>query len=508
MGVRFFFFLFCLYCAQAQEGQPQADLGNGMYQNPIIPGRYADPSVVKVNSDYYMTHSMGGTPSLLIWHSRDLVSWKPIGYAATAFYGDSWAPDIAYKDGTFYIYTTFVDRNRKDGAAFQNFVMTATNPAGPWSKPVNLNIDGKIDPGHLFASDGKRYLYFNKGDMVELDATGTRVISTIKNVYQGWSYPDEWITECFCLEGPKLFKKGSYYYMVSAQGGTAGPATSHMAVVARAKTPEGPWENSPFNPLIKTWGDQERWWSQGHATLLPGPDGNWYAIFHAYEKDHRPLGRQTLLLPLTWTEDGWPVNRNEGYANGFYPKPSGGQVVTRMMRLSDAFESDTLGMQWRSYTHDSPRANFKLEQGKLFAKAKGDQLGDAVTLGILPVNHSYDVTVQVELSPFAAAGLVIAPQTFNQDADQINGIGIKGGDILVHSNSKALGIVNYEKNSIYLKLAVRNNAVILSYGEDGDEWKVLDRKLFIAPVKSAAVMLYAYGRGEVKFDDFTYQGLN
>jgi hypothetical protein len=91
---------------------------------------------------------------------------------------------------------------------------------------------------------------------------------------------------------------------VSAQGGTAGPSTSHMIVVARAKSPAGPWENMPSNPLLRTRDRAERWWSQGHGTILEAADGTWWVVYHAFENGYRTLGRQTLLMPIEWTADG------------------------------------------------------------------------------------------------------------------------------------------------------------------------------------------------------------
>lgn len=121
------------------------------------------------------------------------------------------------------------------------------------------------------------------------------------NLYDGWPIPDYIDIECICLGSPKLFKRGDYFYMVSAAGGTAGPATSHMAIVARAKQVAGPWENSPHNPMIWTKDAREDWWSKGHATLIEGPDRHWYAIYHGYPRGQRTLGRCTLISPVSWT---------------------------------------------------------------------------------------------------------------------------------------------------------------------------------------------------------------
>jgi beta-xylosidase len=141
--------------------------------------------------------------------------------------------------------------------------------------------------------------------MVRLADDGLSVVGTMKKVYDGWKYPEEWIVESFSQEGPKILKRGDYYYMVLAEGGTAGPPTGHMIVAARSRTMEGPWENSPYNPIVRTRSASERWWSKGHGTLVEGPRGEWYLVYHAYENGFHTLGRQTLLDPVEWTSDGW-----------------------------------------------------------------------------------------------------------------------------------------------------------------------------------------------------------
>ena len=134
---------------------------------------------------------------------------------------------------------------------------------------------------------------------------GFSVEGNVKYVYSGWKIPREWTIECFCMESPKLVKHGDYYYLTVAEGGTAGPATSHMVISARSKTPLGPWENSPYNPIERTKDNTEKWWSKGHATLFEDIKGNWWIIFHAYENGHYNMGRQTLMQPVEWTNDGW-----------------------------------------------------------------------------------------------------------------------------------------------------------------------------------------------------------
>ena len=265
----------------------------------IFPGDYPDPSIVRDGKDFYITHSsFTYFPALLVWHSTDLIHWEPIARAVEDGDYSIYAPELCKVGDKFYIYYPT--------SRGENYVVTADRPEGPWSKPVKLDVGG-IDPGHVVAEDGQRYLYTNNGWVTPLTPDGLAAAGKPQKVYDGWEYPAEWETEGMWLESPKLFKRGDFYYLVSAEGGTAGPTTSHMVVVARSKSALGPWENSPHNPMVHTYSADEAWWSKGHGTLIDDADGNWYVVYHAYRNSFHTLGRSTIIESVEWTEDGWPV---------------------------------------------------------------------------------------------------------------------------------------------------------------------------------------------------------
>ena len=265
----------------------------------IFPGDYPDPTILRDGNDFYMTHSsFTYFPALLVWHSTDLLHWEPVARAVEDGDYSIFAPEICKVDGKFYIYYPT--------SRGENYVVVADRPEGPWSAPVRLDVAG-IDPGHVVAEDGRRYLYTNDGWVTPLAPDGLSAAGPRQKVYDGWAFPAEWETEGMWLESPKLFRRGDWYYLVSAEGGTAGPATSHMVVVARSKSALGPWENSPHNPLVHTYSADEAWWSKGHGTLVDDAAGNWYIVYHAYRNGFHTLGRSTLIESVEWTEDGWPV---------------------------------------------------------------------------------------------------------------------------------------------------------------------------------------------------------
>ena len=265
----------------------------------IFPGDFPDPSILRDGRDFYMTHSsFTYFPALLIWHSTDLLHWDPVARAVEDGDYSIYAPELCKVDGKFYIYYPT--------SRGENYVVTADRPEGPWSAPVKLNVGG-IDPGHVIDGDGRRYLYTNDGFVTPLTPDGLAADGPRRKVYDGWKYPEEWETEGMWLESPKLFQRDGWYYLVSAEGGTAGPPTSHMVVVARSKSVLGPWENSPYNPMVHTYSADEAWWSKGHGTIFDDADGNWYIVYHAYRNGFHTLGRNTLIESVEWTADGWPV---------------------------------------------------------------------------------------------------------------------------------------------------------------------------------------------------------
>src|SRR5438128_2110509 len=155
--------------------------------------------------------------------------------------------------------------------------------AGPWSDPIDLELPDHIDPCHAVAEDGSRWLFLSGGDRIRLSDDGLSTVGQVEHVYDPWHYPDYWEVEGFSPEGPKIHRHGGWYYMITAVGGTAGPPTGHMVIAARSRSLHGPWENCPANPLVRTTSADQKWWSRGHASLVEGPDGSWWAVYHGYE---------------------------------------------------------------------------------------------------------------------------------------------------------------------------------------------------------------------------------
>lgn len=275
--------------------------------NPIIPGFHPDPSVCRVGNDFYLVNSsFQYFPGVPIYHSRDLQSWQLIGNVldrqsqlplkdATSWQG-IYAPTIRFHKGVYYMITT----NIGNGG---NFMVTATNPAGPWSEPIWLQQQG-IDPSLLF-EDGKCYMVSNPDNTItlcEIDPATGKQLTEGRGIWQGMGgrYP----------EGPHIYKKDGYYYLLISEGGTE---LAHSITIARSRNIYGPYEANPKNPIL-THCNRQAQDSQiqgtGHGDLIQDVEGQWWLVFLAYRQfngAYHHIGRETFIAPVEWPRGGWPV---------------------------------------------------------------------------------------------------------------------------------------------------------------------------------------------------------
>jgi len=491
--------------ARGIEGQRKADLGNGTFLNPVMAGDRPDPSVLKDGGDYYMTHSsFDAYPGLLIWHSRDLVNWQPVGPSLFTNVGSVWAPELVNHRGRYYIYFPGVGPYRS------NYVIWSDSIRGPWSEPIDLKIE-RIDPGHAVGEDGSRYLFMSGGYRVPLAADGLSVTGPAVKVYDGWRYPEDWIVESFSQEGPKMLKRGDYYYMVLAEGGTAGPPTGHMIVAARSRSIDGPWENASHNPILRTTSAAERWWSKGHGTLVEGPGGQWYVVYHAYENGFYTLGRQTLIEPITWTADGWFRTTGSDVA-GPLAKPAG-DAVAHGVALSDDFIHSKLGTQWSFYKGGAAdRSRVRYENGSLVMTARGRGPADASPLGFVTGDHAYEIEVEIDADPTASAGVLL----FYSNR-LYAGLGYSASNFVLHrygtdrlmAKPPALG------QTVHLRLRNDRHIVTIQHSRDGVVWERFGTAMEVSGYHhnvageflSLKPAIYAAGTGEVRFKNFRYGAL-
>ena len=326
------------------------------YQNPILPGFHPDPSVCRVGEDYYLVNSsFEYFPGVPIFHSRDMVNWRQIGHCLTRASqlpleglqasDGVYAPTIRHHNGRFYMVTT----NVSGGG---NFYVSTDDPCGEWSEPIWVKQSG-IDPSLHFDEDGKVYFTSNgtfwapiRGIyQCEIDIETGAQLTESKLLWEG--------TGGAYIEAPHLFKRGEFYYLMVAEGGTE---WCHMVTIARSKNPYGPFESCPHNPILTHRSLMNEIQGTGHADLVEDHQGNWWAVFLGIrdaERGFHNLGRETFLAPVEWTEDGWPVV-NEG------KRVLEKMEVNRPMdpwsapSARDDFESERLSPNWNFLRNPNP----------------------------------------------------------------------------------------------------------------------------------------------------------
>jgi len=296
----------------------------GEFRNPILAGFYPDPDICRVDGTYYIVNSsFAYFPGIPVFRSNDLVNWTQVGnvidrpsqlnYDGLGVSRGIFAPSLSHHGDTFYLVCTFVDGGG-------NFLMTASNPAGPWSDPVWLGFDG-IDPSLFFDDNGRAWL-LNNGQppdnrplydghraiwMQEFDPVARKLIGPREIKVNGGA---DIAKHPVWIEGPHLFKKDGWYYLICAEGGTA---EGHSEVVFRSRSVRGPYVPGPENPILtqRTLPDSRAnpVTCTGHADFVDTPGGDWWAVFlgcRPYATNFYNTGRETFMLPVTW-KDGWPT---------------------------------------------------------------------------------------------------------------------------------------------------------------------------------------------------------
>ena len=484
--------LFLILLPAAVRGQAVSTgrLGEDHNTIRILEGDNSDPSIIRYGDCYYLVHSsFVYTPGLVVYKSSDLVNWAPCSIALDTFTGDVWAPDITVYDGRFYIYFPTLGGHGKT-----SMVTWADSPEGPWSRPIDLKVDG-IDPEHVVDADGRRYLLMSSGDIYPLSADGCSITGRGVNIYKGWEIPEDWDIESISMEGLNIKKVGEYYYLFAAEGGTAGPPTSHMVVEARSKSIMGPWEHAPFNPLLRTLSRDERWWSKGHGSVVDTPDGRLFMVFHAYENGYQTLGRQTLLRELE-LKDGWLRLKDGGIS---LPRPA----VKTEYGMAD--------FVWQTCREHSLGGRFTVTSDKITMRAKGNSPADGSPLLARTSAHKYEVEACVTLKGGnASAGLVAYYDEryhFGFGFDRSGMLRYRRGQV-----SRAESKCPQANRDGKMWLRMRNDRNVLSawYSADGREWHKFPWGFEISGVHHNTVYgflfvrpgIYAGGDGEVEVTDF------
>jgi len=335
-----------------------------MYKNPILKGFNPDPSIIRVDNDYFIANStFEWFPGVQLHHSKDLVNWKLIAHPLNRksqldMKGNPdscgvWAPCLSYHNGTYYL--VYTDVKSFDGCwkDTHNFLVTTNDINGDWSEPIYLNSCG-FDPSLFHDDDGRKWyvsLYTDHRNnklfggiiLQEYSEKEKKLIGPVKNIFKG--------TRIGLTEGPHLYKIHGYYYLLTAEGGTE---YNHAVSLARSKTIDGPFEVHPENPVITAANNPELpIQKSGHGDLIQTQQGNWYMVYlcgRPLEKLGRcTLGRETCIQKMKWKKDGWLYTDSENpLPEEIIEQPSLPEHKWPQEPNSDHFDSDILNINYQS----------------------------------------------------------------------------------------------------------------------------------------------------------------
>ncbi len=474
------------------------------YTNPIIPGDWSDPGVVRVGEDFYSVRSsFGWMPGLHIAHSRDLVHWEYIGFADTdnTFELESgitddgiWGSDIGYntQTKTFLVYAPAHGKIR---------VYYSQDPAGPYTDGGVLT-DG-YDPGFFADDDGKLYLTKTGGNIYQLSPDGLKIEgNSIAKVAEG--------------EGPEIFKHNGYYYYLISPGGTR-PYQHHKIMSYRAKSLKGPWEEDPNNPVMYApHTTNARLQGPGHGEVFNTQNGDWYLTYHAYEISHYSLGRQMCMEPVEWTDNGWWRPRN-GRIPGEQNEFPSLKPVRYQLQETDEFDSKVLGKQWFFHTEpDYSGQSWSLSENPGYLRIKtqeGDINSPNVRTGLFlqrVIHKKFDITAAITFDAIEnneAAGIHLYHDparniwltTTNVDGKKVFEVGYYNrafpsdkdpsklelseiNEIMksVQTSKKIIArVFNEIGNTVHLKMSIDGNEkVTFAYSADGHNWVAIDAELY------------------------------
>lgn len=479
----------------------------GDFFNPVISGWASDPSIVRVDKDYWLvTSTFGYFPGVPLYHSTDLVNWQQVGNVLSRpsqlpwleglsiGKGGIYAPAISYNphNKLYYMITTCVTPGRSI-----NFYVTATNPADEWSDPVVLDAVEGIDPSFFFDDDGKAYIVHKSEEhspvkwsntralsIIEFDpATGQTVGAPVKFKEEGVG-PEERLERD---EGPHIYKINGKYYLIAAEGGTG---EFHSEVCYKADAPMGPYRRWSRNPMISQRLLKPRRTNPitctGHADMFATPEGEWYAVFlgcRPWSKGTDQLGRETFLMPVKWSADSFPyivqcIDTVPSVLNrpGTVQRP----VETGNIRVVDHFDSKRLAPSWLTLWGPADRHIELTGKGLKLQCAPVDSKSGKTPayIGRRVKNHEYEVTATVTLDKGAtgndAAGILVVKGEKRQIFFAVTPTAVKvmkpSGEVVAESKVRDLD------KPVRLRMECKDGAFSFAYAipANSTNWHVMD----------------------------------
>ena len=544
--IKYFFLIFFL-SSYAQE----------KFSNPIIRGGYPDPSICKVGDTFYLVNSsFEYFPGLPIHKSKDLINWELIGYGLNResqvnsivnlvdvqSNGGIHAPTIRYKDGVYYIITTnvYYDEEKKK-AEMVNFIITAKNPAGPWSDPIHiLNAPG-IDPDLFFDDDGKVWYVgnqmpenpnFNGEGEIWIQQIDMNEFKLVGEKYLLWrgACGGVW------AEGPHMYKKDGRYYLLIAEGGTS---FNHAVMVALSDNIVGPYISNPRNPILTSRHlSYDNWLnSTGHGDIVELDDGRNYMVLLGIRNEIERgsnMGRETFLVPVTWEREPfewkdtkylWPVvapktGRVKRLNEVVFP----GTTENIETSFEDNFELDRLNLKWNFRRYPIENIfHLDMKEKRLNLICHPNQIkerGRAALLGFKQTESSFEYLAHMFFEPTtngSEAGISI----FQKDDNYINFTLInKDSKIFLQAyalkNNKLVKVVKHQLNkynsNIKFKMISNKDNYELYYSTKGTHFNyfaTFEGNLVVSNGYTGAHLgIYATSNGEETKDLASFDYVN
>ena len=493
------------------------------YTNPVIPGDFPDPSVIRVGSDYYATATTGDwSPNFPILHSTDLVNWKIVG---AVFYqkpqwakGDFWAPEITADKGRYFVYySARRDEGKGKKGTLCVAVAVAEKPEGPYLDKGTLICQemGSIDADFIRDETGKPYLIWKEDGndrqqptwiyAQELDESGTRVLGGPHRLFRN---TEAW--EGGVIEGAYILRRDGWFYLFYSGNACCGESCNYALGVARSKTLLGNWEKNPANPILAA---NDVWQCPGHGSIVETPDDRSFLLYHAYRKSPLgfQIGREALLDEVKFA-DGWAtINGGKGASNAA-TNPFANIIQQSIFAdLSDEFNDRKLSARWSHFFSDSDTA--RISDGYLTIKPTQNQLAKEnppeIFISERMVSGNYTARTKIifgKLQPDETVG--IAAYSWRKNSV---GIGVGSGSIFTWKEEKGnrnkVSSENLPKNFkvVQLKIKTENAAAYDFYYslDEGKNWKKLGETIdgsFVEDGRAALVYRGSVPDANAKFD--------
>ncbi|MEU7476961.1 glycoside hydrolase family 43 protein [Lentzea sp. NPDC042327] len=509
------------------------------FSNPVLPGSHPDPSVCRVGPDHYLvTSTFEYFPGLPVYHSLDLVHWRLLGHVldrpsqlplqGVPASGGLYAPTIRHHDGVFYVVCTLVHGKSESG----NFVVTATDPAGPWSEPKWLPEADGFDPSLFFDDDGRAWwtatrlvrppgeteVWLREFDPATLDLVGDEHV-----VWRGAMRDAVW------PEAPHVYKVDGRYVLLTAEGGTD---FEHSVVVATADHVTGPYRGSLLNPVLthRHLGRDHPIAAAGHADLVCTQNGQWYAVLLAtrpYGGYYYNLGRETFLVPVRWEAGGPVFSPGTGRVEASYDVPDLPPHPWPEPDRTDDFDGPGLDPVWMFLrTPEEPFWSLADRPGHLRLRVRPESVTEAVTPSIVlrrQQHASFHASCVLDFAPAGpseVAGLVLLQNDehhvrllLGADREVVLVRRFGGKDEELARTAVGEGAVR-----LCLEAVGQDVQALVAAGTEG--WQLLgdpfDGRVLSTPVAGGFtgvhIGLYASSEGVpseswADFDSFTYRGL-